>query len=123
MLRPCAAALLVVALLSGCQAAKQTASLDSHIREVERVRMDTVVMHDSVFVDRWTAGDTVYVTRDRWRTQYKVKLQTELRTDTIVKVETVTMEVTKHRSPWAVIIPWILVAALTFILVLIFKFR
>ena len=71
--------LLIVAALSavltGCTTTKYV--------EVERVRTDTTYItkwqhdsiwkHDSVYVKEYTQGDTVYLVRDRWHTQYVEK--------------------------------------------------
>ena len=71
--------LLIVAALSavltGCTTTKYV--------EVERVKTDTTYItkwqhdsiwkHDSVYVKEYTQGDTVYLVRDRWHTQYVEK--------------------------------------------------
>lgn len=33
-----------------------------------------IYKHDSVFIDRWRQGDTVYITTEKWRTQWKDKI-------------------------------------------------
>lgn len=65
--------IVVCGLLVSCTTTK--------LVEVERVRQDTVwashtsrdsiYMHDSVYVREWTAGDTVYLYRDRWHTSWR----------------------------------------------------
>ena len=47
--------------------------------------------HDSIFRDRWRAGDTVYVTVEKWLTRWKDKT-VEIH-DTILTQETQTIEV------------------------------
>lgn len=34
---------------------------------------DSIFLHDSIYIHEWAAGETVYVQRDRWRTQYVEK--------------------------------------------------
>lgn len=66
------AMLLLMALLSGCGS--------TQVVEVERVRTDTVMvtrnirdsvyLKDSVFVNRYERGETVFVEKERWRTRW-----------------------------------------------------
>jgi hypothetical protein len=54
---------------------------------VERVRVDTVritqqqrdsiYLRDSIFVNQWQSGDTIFQIRDRWHTQYVMKERTD----------------------------------------------
>lgn len=69
--------LLACLLLAGCKTTKYvpvpSISVDSVY--VDRFTRDSVYLHDSVFVNQWMKGDTVYVDkvvykwryRDRWR--------------------------------------------------------
>ena len=36
----------------------------------QRNTRDSIFLHDSIYIHEWAAGETVYVQRDRWRTQY-----------------------------------------------------
>jgi len=38
-----------------------------------KIQRDSVHVHDSVFVKEWQKGDTIFVNRDRWRTEYLLK--------------------------------------------------
>ena len=70
-------ACLLITLLCGCKAVRyvpiETVRTDSVY--VDRFMRDSVYVRDSVLVNRWTAGDTVFVDRvsvkwryrDRWR--------------------------------------------------------
>ena len=70
-------ACLLVTLLAGCKSVKyvpvETVRTDSVY--VDRFTRDSVYLRDSVYVNSWTQGDTVYVDkmsvrylyRDRWR--------------------------------------------------------
>ena len=71
------AVLIVISLLCGCKTVRyvpvETVRTDSVA--VDRFVRDSVYLRDSVYVNRWTAGDTVFVDkvsvkwryRDRWR--------------------------------------------------------
>lgn len=61
---------------------------------------DSIYLHDSIYFETRLQGDTVYITRDRWRTAYKDRLQHDSiyihKTDTIIR----TVEVEKKPSAW-----------------------
>ena len=69
--------LTAISVLCGCKTVRyvpvETVRTDSVY--VDKWQRDSVYLHDSVFVCRWTAGDTVFVDRvsvkwryrDRWR--------------------------------------------------------
>lgn len=71
------AVLIVISLLCGCKTVKyvpvETVRTDSVY--VDRWQRDSVYLRDSVWVNRWVVGDTVFVDkvsvkylyRDRWR--------------------------------------------------------
>lgn len=93
-------------LLSGCTTTKYV--------EVERVRTDTayvakiqrdsVWLHDSVFVERFLRGDTVFELRDRWHTKYvervRVDTMVRVRVDSVPKPYPVEKLVEKDLSWW-----------------------
>lgn len=55
----------------------------------ERVRTDSISVHDSVFIHEYQKGDTVYRDRDHWHTLWKERIVRDTayvsRTDTITK--------------------------------------
>lgn len=77
--------LMVCGLLTSCKSREPTI--------VERVRTDTVritqqqrdsiYLRDSIFVNQWQSGDTIFQMRDRWYTRYVMKE----RTDTFYKAK------------------------------------
>ena len=95
-----AAAILitVMALCQGCTTTKEVI--------VEKVRTDTVYQNhmqhdsihirDSVWVERWTQGDTVYVVKDRWKTEWRERLKTD--TVYMSKTDTVYIEKTTEKT-------------------------
>ena len=95
-----AAAILitVMALCQGCTTTKEVI--------VEKVRTDTVYqshtqhdsihIRDSVWVERWTQGDTVYIVKDRWKTEWRERLKTD--TVYMSKTDTVYIEKTTEKT-------------------------
>ena len=74
-------AVLLVCMLIGLMVCGLLTSCKSHEPTiVERVRTDTVritqqqrdsiYLRDSIFVNQWQSGDTIFQIRDRWHTQY-----------------------------------------------------
>ena len=87
-------AVLLVCMLIGLMVCGLLTSCKSHEPTiVERVRTDTVritqqqrdsiYLRDSIFVNQWQSGDTIFQVRDRWHTQYVMKE----RTDTFYKAK------------------------------------
>lgn len=71
---------------------------------LQRNTRDSIFLHDSIFVREWAAGETVYVQRDRWRTQYvenQVHDTTYIAThDTIPQPYPVIKEVPRQLTWW-----------------------
>ena len=74
-------AVLLVCMLIGLMVCGLLTSCKSHEPTiVERVRTDTVritqqqrdsiYLRDSIFVNQWQSGDTIFQVRDRWNTRY-----------------------------------------------------
>ena len=87
-------AVLLVCMLIGLMVCGLLTSCKSHEPTiVERVRTDTVritqqqrdsiYLRDSIFVNQWQSGDTIFQVRDRWHMQYVAKE----RTDTFYKAK------------------------------------
>lgn len=75
--------LFICVLLGSCTTTKYVAVPEYHTDTVRTVQMkrDSIWLHDSVFVNQWKAGDTVFSVKEKWRTQYIDRL----RYDTIYK--------------------------------------
>ena len=90
--------IIIAALCHGCTTTKEVI--------VEKVRADTVWQNhtlrdsvhvrDSVWVERWTQGDTVYVVKDRWKTEWRERLKTD--TVYMSKADTVYIEKTTAKT-------------------------
>lgn len=111
---------LVVLVLSGCKT-KYVSVPEYHTEYIVRsdtfAKVDSVLLHDSVFV--YHNGDTVIVNRvayrDRWRNIYKVKLDTIYRKDSVY-VSTPTVQ-TLSKTDWRLITISVLIAAVTFLVI------
>ena len=79
----------VLTLLWGCTATRYvpvpSVSVDSVY--VDRFHRDSVYLHDSVFVNRWVEGDTVFV--DKVVTKYKYKDRWRYDTVAVVRADSV----------------------------------
>lgn len=80
---------IILSLLAGCKSVQyvpvETVRTDSIY--VDRYQRDSIYQRDSVFVNRWTAGDTVYQDKVVWKYVYRDKVKYDtvaiLRSDTV----------------------------------------
>lgn len=83
------AVLIVISLLCGCRTVKYvpvpSVSVDSVY--VDRWQRDSVYVRDSVFVNQWKKGDTVFI--DKMVTKYKYRDRWRYDTVAIVRRDTV----------------------------------
>lgn len=95
--------------------------------EVQKLRsVDTVVVHDSVYVSEKMRGDTVYLTRVEWRDRWRTRIER----DTVVDVR-VEKEIIEHPPEryvpkfykWTAAIFWTGMALLLLYLILKTRFR
>lgn len=80
---------IILSSLAGCKSVQyvpmETVRTDSIY--VDRYQRDSIYQRDSVFVNRWTAGDTIYQDKVVWKYIYRDKVKYDtvatLRSDTI----------------------------------------
>ena len=80
---------ILICLLSGCKSVQyvpvETVMTDSVY--VDRYLRDSIYQRDSVLINRWTAGDTVYQDKVVWKYVYRDKVKYDtvsvLRSDTV----------------------------------------
>lgn len=80
---------IILSLLAGCKSVQyvpvETVRTDSIY--VDRYQHDSIYQRDSVFVNRWIAGDTIYQDKVVWKYVYRDKVKYDtvaiLRSDTI----------------------------------------
>ena len=69
---------------------------------IEKMRRDSIYMHDSIYVHEYTKGDTVYRDRDRWHYGWRDRLVHDsiyiAQRDTITQTEV--REVERELSGW-----------------------
>lgn len=100
----------LMSLLVGCRTKYIEVPMThtEYVSRTDTLRMatrDSVLVRDSIYVSRWTEGDTVYVTKDRWRvrerllrdTLYRVRTDTVMRADTITVIKPAATEVSKSQ--------------------------
>lgn len=83
----------LVGLLSGCSPKIIEHEVVKHdTTYVEKLRRDSIYMHDSIYVHEYTKGDTVYRERDRWHYAWRDRLVHDsiylAKTDSIFIVKT-----------------------------------
>ena len=75
---------MIAYIISACVIALIFCGCKAKIVTVEKVRVDTTYItklkrdsmhiHDSIFVNQWQKGDTVYQVRDRWHAEWRDRL-------------------------------------------------
>ena len=79
-----------IIVLASCRSVSSVQELRSS--DVQKFRsVDTIVMHDSVFIHERTMGDTVYLTRTEWRERWR----TQIVHDTIRNTQYITQTIEK----------------------------
>ena len=85
---------LLLLIFVGCRSVEV---VEYHHRDTiwaESVRIDSVKLVDSVIVNTYTLGDTVYI--ERIKTEYRDRVK--IVADTVVKVDTIVKEVPAEQS-------------------------
>ncbi len=95
-------------LLGGCKSVRyvEVEKVHTDTLYISKMQKDSIYLHDSIFVNQWRSGDTIYQTRDRWRTEWRDRLVTDtvihFVTDTVPKPYPVIQEkkVEKELNWW-----------------------
>lgn len=82
-------ACILISMLTGCKSVQyvpvENVRTDSVY--IDRFQRDSIYQRDSVFVNRWTAGDTVYQDKVVWKYVYRDKVKYDtvsvLRSDSV----------------------------------------
>ena len=96
-----------VVLLAGCKTKERVVSVEHQKTDTlwqMQVQRDSIYIIDSTYIYEWTDGDTVRITRDRWKTRYVERVKRDAvyrsKTDTVsVAYETV-REVPRRLTWW-----------------------
>ena len=79
---------LFIIFLASCRSVSSVQEVRSS--EVQKFRsVDTIVMHDSVFISERQKGDTVYLTRTEWRDRWRTRIERDTVVDVRVEKEVV----------------------------------
>lgn len=112
---------IILSSLAGCKSVQyvpmETVRTDSIY--VDRYQRDSIYQRDSVFVNRWTAGDTVYQDKVVWKYVYRDKIKYDtvaiLRSDTLRVPYPVEHKLTKWEEVRLTVGGW----AIAFIIIVI----
>ena len=66
-----------------------TSSNDSVNVVQKNASIDTILLHDSIYVHEMMRGDTVYLTRTEWRDRWRVRIERDTIVDVRVEKEVV----------------------------------
>lgn len=90
--------LCLVLSIVGCTTTKYVEVPVTHTDTLiqTKVQRDSIWKHDSIYLHEWMKGDTVYIEKTRWLTDYKERL----RIDTVYKsrIDTITKTITKTKT-------------------------
>ena len=116
---------ILISILTGCKSVQfvpvETVRTDSVY--IDRYQHDSIYQRDSIFVNRWTAGDTVYQDKVVWKYVYRDKVVYDtvaiLRSDTV----RVPYPVERRLSTWEEVRlnvgGWAIGAVIIFILIVV----
>ena len=115
----------LISLLSGCKSVQfvpvETVRTDSVY--IDRFQRDSIYQRDSVFVNRWTAGDTVYQDKVVWKYVYRDKVKYDtvaiLRSDTVRVPYPVERRLTTWEQVRLNVGGWAIGAVIIFILIVV----
>lgn len=69
----------IIALLTGCTTTRYVTVPEVHhdtVRITKHER-DSIYLHDSIYVNQYTKGDTVFLQVEKWHTQYRDRWHTD----------------------------------------------
>ena len=118
-------ACILISILTGCKSVQyvplETVKTDSLY--VDRYQHDSIYQRDSVFVNRWTAGDTVYQDKVVWKYVYRDKVKYDtvsvLRSDTVRVPYPVERRLTKWEQVRLNVGGWVVALVVITILVVV----
>ena len=97
----------LVLMLFGCKTKDRIVTVEVVSHDTlwhEKTERDSIYLHDSIFVNQFTKGDTIFQIKDRWHTEYRDKYIHD--TVSVAKVDSipvpyeVQVEVEKKLSWW-----------------------
>ena len=118
-------ACILISMLTGCKSVQyvpvENVRTDSVY--IDRFQRDSIYQRDSVFVNRWTAGDTVYQDKVVWKYVYRDKVKYDtvaiLRSDTVRVPYPVERRLTTWEQVRLNVGGWAIGAVIIFILIVV----
>ena len=118
-------ACILISILTGCKSVQyvpvETVRTDSVY--IDRYQHDSIYQRDSIFVNRWTAGDTVYQDKVVWKYVYRDKVVYDtvaiLRSDTVRVPYPVERRLTKWEQVRLNVGGWVIALVVITILVVV----
>ena len=118
-------ACILISMLTGCKSVQyvpvETVRTDSVY--IDRFQRDSIYQRDSIFVNRWTAGDTVYQDKVVWKYVYRDKVKYDtvaiLRSDTVRVPYPVERRLTTWEQVRLNVGGWAIGAVIIFILIVV----
>lgn len=116
---------ILISILTGCKSVQfvpvETVKTDSVY--IDRFQRDSIYQRDSVFVNRWTAGDTIYQDKVVWKYVYRDKVKYDtvaiLRSDTVRVPYPVERRLTTWEQVRLNVGGWAIGAVIIFILIVV----
>lgn len=110
---------IIAILLTSCKTIEVVKYVDREVVKKELQR-DSVWLHDSIYVDRYTVGDTIWLNTKTWKTKYieRVRYDTCYITKDSVIVEYITTNKLNAAQRGMIRGFWILLAAIIGIIVI-----
>ena len=103
--------LFAMSFLTSCKVCEPIVNTEYRDRVRTEYQRDSVRLIDSVFVDRWRQGDTVFITKMHDRYIYRDVLNTDTNTDNS-KTETVQVQYVPPFYKWCTVALWIIIAVI-----------
>lgn len=101
---------VLAVLCAGCKVCEPIVKTEYRDSVRTEYRRDSIRLVDSVFVDRWRNGDTVFFTKFRDRYIYRDVLHTDTITIDNSKTETVQVRYVPPFYKWCTVSLWCLIA-------------
>lgn len=111
-------ALIIICSFISCKTITKTIEVPVEVVKKEYihdVKIDSFIVKDSI--DRYIKGDTCYIYKEHTKYQYLIRRDTVLKTDTIPKIVTTTIEKkveVNHIYWWQKLLMWLGVIATVF---------
>lgn len=101
---------MLAVLLSGCKTPESNIQLSADTLYVFSHTRDSIYLKDSIYTTEKTIRDTVYITKNHWRTKYKTHMERDTiyhhkvdSVEIITKIEPTFIEKAKYASLWIVV--------------------